>query len=59
VRTVQDFVEDMFSDCRNLKDILIVAFCTRWKDRLTEVKKEYQRLIKRRRFKTNERKQAV
>lgn len=47
-RTVQDFVEDMVSDCRSFKEILTVTFCTRWQVCLEEVKKEY-RLLKNRR----------
>ena len=47
-RTVQDFVEDMVSDCRSLAEIRMIALCTRWKDRREEVEKEYRELRARR-----------
>lgn len=40
-RTLQDFVEDMVSDCRSLDEILLIAANTRWKDRKDEIKKVY------------------
>jgi len=47
-RTVQDFVEDMVSDCRSFAEIRMIALCTRWKDRREEVEKEYRELRARR-----------
>ena len=47
-RTVQDFVEDMVSDCRSLAEIRMIALCTRLKDRREEVEKEYRELRARR-----------
>ena len=43
-RTIQDFVEDMVSDGRDLNQILTVASCCRWKDFKQEIKEEYRRL---------------
>ncbi len=45
-RTIQDFVEDMVSDGRDLNQILTVASCCRWKDFKQEIKKECRRLRK-------------
>ena len=45
-RTIQEFVEDMVSDGRDLKQILIVAAnITRWRYCKEEIKKEYRRLV--------------
>jgi len=46
-RTVQDFVEDMVSDCRSLAEILTVALCTRWRDHKEQIKKEFDNLLER------------
>jgi len=46
IRTIQEFVEDMVSDGRNLNQILIVAMCCRWKNFKQEIEKEYRRLKK-------------
>jgi len=43
-RTVQDFVEDLVSDCRDLAYILVVAANTQWKNRIGEIKKVYREL---------------
>jgi len=43
-RTVQDFVEDMVSDCKSLAEILMVAMSTRWADHKEEIKKVYREL---------------
>jgi len=43
-RTVQDFVEDLVSDCRDLAYILAVAANTRWKNQIEEIKKAYREL---------------
>jgi len=45
-RTVQDFVEDMVSDGRDLQQILTVAVNCRWANHKEEIKKEYRRLKK-------------
>ena len=45
-RTVQEFVEDMVSDGRDLNQILIVASCCYWKNSKQEIEKEYRRLRK-------------
>jgi len=45
-RTVQDFVEDMVSDGRDLQQILTVAANSRWSSHKEEIKKEYRRLKK-------------
>ena len=45
VRTIQEFVEDLFSDGRNLEQILVVAMCSRWKNFKKEIEVEYQRLV--------------
>lgn len=41
IRTLRDFVEDMISDGKSLKDTLAVAHSTRWKDKKEEIKKLY------------------
>jgi len=46
VRTIQEFVEDLVSNEMNLKQILIVAEQTRWKNFKREIEEEYQRLVK-------------
>lgn len=43
-RTIQDFVEDMVSDCKSLNEILIVAANSRWVNHKEEIKKEYRKL---------------
>lgn len=43
-RTLQDFVEDMVSDCRSLGQIIMVAASTQWKNRREEVEQEYCKL---------------
>ena len=43
-RTVQDFVEDMVSDCKSWKEICMVILCTRWKDCKQEIKEAYCKL---------------
>lgn len=43
-RTVQDFVEDMVSDCKSLKQILMVAASTQWESYKEEIKKVYRKL---------------
>lgn len=43
-RTIQEFVEDMVSDGRDLSQILTVAANSRWKNSKEEIKKEYRRL---------------
>jgi len=45
-RTVQDFVEDMDSDCKSLKEILMIVLCTRWRDHKQEVREFYRELKK-------------
>lgn len=40
-RTVEDFVEDMVSDCKSLDEILMVAMSTRWVGHKDEIKKVY------------------
>jgi len=45
-RTIREFVEDMVSDGRDLKQILIVAAnIVRWRNSKEEIKKEYCRLV--------------
>ena len=45
IRTIQEFVEDMVSDGRDLEQILIVAFNSRWRNFKSEIEKEYRRLV--------------
>ena len=49
-RTVEEFVQDLMSDGRNLKQILAVAQCTRWKTYEEEITDCYKK-IKRARHK--------
>ena len=46
IRTIQEFVEDLASDGKNLNQILIVAAQTRWKNFKQEIKQEHQRLMR-------------
>ena len=46
-RTVQDFVEDMVSDCRSWEQILTVASNSQWRNRKGEIKEAYRELKKR------------
>lgn len=43
-RTVQEFVEDMVSDGRNLNQILIVAANSRWVNVKEDIKRVYREL---------------
>ena len=43
-RTVQEFVEDLLSDGRNLNQILTVAANSRWINDKEEIKKVYYKL---------------
>jgi len=43
-RTIQEFVEDLVSDGRDLNQILTVAANSRWVNHKEEIKKEYRRL---------------
>lgn len=43
-RTVQDFVEDLVSDCKSWKEICMIILCTRWKERKQEIKEVYREL---------------
>jgi len=43
-RTIQDFVEDMVSDCRSYQQIRMIAICTRWKNHMDEIKEAYRKL---------------
>lgn len=45
-RTVEEFVEDMVSDGKDLNYILTVAVNTRWKNFREEVEQIYFRLVK-------------
>jgi len=44
VRTVEEFVEDMVSDGKSLKQILTIALSTRWKSYKEEIEKVYNKL---------------
>ena len=44
IRTIEDFVEDMISDGKSLKQILVVAESTRWKNFKKEIKETYQKI---------------
>jgi len=48
VRTLEDFVEDMYSDGKNLKQILAVAASTRWKNFGVQIKEAYDRIANKR-----------
>jgi len=50
MRTPQDFIEDMISDCKSFEEVLVVAQSTRWRNYIPEIKDEYQKLMQR--FKT-------
>ena len=41
-RTIREFVEDEISDGRDLKEIIAVALCSRWKNQITEIEEEYR-----------------
>ena len=43
-RTIEDFVEDMISDGRNLKQILAVAASSRWTNSEDKIKETYEKL---------------
>lgn len=45
IRTIQEFVEDMVSDGKSLKQILVVTFNSRWRNFRKEVEKEYNKLF--------------
>lgn len=47
-RTIEEFVEDMFSEGKNLKQILDVAASTRWKNFGVQIKEAYDKIINRR-----------
>jgi hypothetical protein len=38
IRTIKDFVEDLLSDGRSIKEIITVAQNTRWKGHIYEIK---------------------
>ena len=38
IRTIRDFVEDLLSDGRSIKEIITVAQNTRWKGHIDEIK---------------------
>lgn len=40
-RTVEEFVDDMICRGRDLKQILVVTFCTRWKGQEQKIKETY------------------
>ena len=46
VRTVREFVEDLITDKRTAKQVIMVAKLTRWNTRLEEVKEEIRSLPK-------------
>jgi 3-methyladenine DNA glycosylase AlkD len=47
-RTAQEFVEDLVSELRNWNYVRSVAVCTRWNERISEVREEYKKLRSRR-----------
>lgn len=44
-RTIEEFVEDLVTNGRTLKQILIVAFCCRWRDSVNEIKRVHRKLL--------------
>jgi len=46
IRTLEDFVEDLITDGRDLNQILIVAFNSRWRSHKEEIKKMYRKYRK-------------
>jgi hypothetical protein len=46
MRTVQDFVTDMLARGKTPAEILRVAQCTRWSDKLPEVAQETEKQMK-------------
>ena len=57
MRTAQEFVEDLLTDGRTPKQILVVARNTRWKSEIEEVEKilkSFSKIVKKRFQKSDE-----
>lgn len=54
VRTAQDFVEDIVSNCRTWQQICMIVQSTRWRNHKEEVSAEYRKLRRKQKDISNE-----